>query len=71
MLEIASTKTIHRKLTQTIEGAHTDCVNCVRSVLILGISTYFTIYNIVHRFLDCRTFATCSDDTTVALWDVR
>jgi len=41
-----------RKLTQTIEGAHTDCVNCV-------------------RFLDCRTFATCSDDTTVALWDVR
>merc|ERR1719234_590981 len=41
-----------RKLTQTIEGAHTDCVNCI-------------------RFLDCRTFATCSDDTTVALWDVR
>lgn len=23
------------------------------------------------RFLDCRTFATCSDDTTVALWDIR
>lgn len=23
------------------------------------------------RFLDSRTFATCSDDTTVALWDVR
>ena len=23
------------------------------------------------RFLDCRTFATCSDDTTVVLWDVR
>jgi len=23
------------------------------------------------RFLDTRTFATCSDDTTVALWDVR
>ena len=35
MLEIPSTKTIHRKLTQTIEGAHTDCVNCVRFVLIL------------------------------------
>ncbi len=23
------------------------------------------------RFLDSRTFATCSDDTTVALWDAR
>ncbi|XP_064465722.1 DDB1- and CUL4-associated factor 10-like isoform X2 [Ornithodoros turicata] len=23
------------------------------------------------RFLDSRTFATCSDDTTVALWDIR
>lgn len=24
-----------------------------------------------YRFLDSRTFATCSDDTTVALWDIR
>lgn len=24
-----------------------------------------------HRFLDNRMFATCSDDTTVALWDTR
>ena len=23
------------------------------------------------RFLDTRVFATCSDDTSVALWDVR
>ncbi len=23
------------------------------------------------RFLDTRSFATCSDDTTVALWDAR
>ena len=23
------------------------------------------------RFLDTRVFATCSDDTTVALWDAR
>ena len=27
--------------------------------------------HIFQRFLDCRTFATCSDDTTVALWDIR
>jgi len=41
-----------RKITRTIENAHSDCVNCI-------------------RFLDSRTFATCSDDTTVALWDAR
>ncbi|CAH0594353.1 unnamed protein product [Chrysodeixis includens] len=35
-----------------VNGAHTDCVNCV-------------------KFLDARMFATCSDDTTIALWDVR
>lgn len=26
---------------------------------------------VVFRFLDSRTLATCSDDTTVALWDIR
>lgn len=36
----------------TVNGAHSDCVNCV-------------------KFLDGRMFATCSDDTTIALWDVR
>jgi len=41
-----------RKISRTIENAHSDCVNCI-------------------RFLDSRTFATCSDDTTVALWDAR
>jgi WD repeat-containing protein 32 len=25
----------------------------------------------INRFLDNRTFATCSDDNTVALWDAR
>ena len=41
----------HKKVGD-IEGAHTDCVNCV-------------------RFLDTRTFATCSDDCTISLWDCR
>ncbi|KAG7297816.1 hypothetical protein JYU34_018559 [Plutella xylostella] len=36
----------------SVNGAHSDCVNCV-------------------KFLDGRMFATCSDDTTIALWDVR
>ncbi|XP_047994468.1 DDB1- and CUL4-associated factor 10 homolog [Leguminivora glycinivorella] len=41
----------HRRI-HTVNGAHSDCVNCV-------------------KFLDGRMFATCSDDTTIALWDVR
>ncbi|KAL4718209.1 hypothetical protein ACJJTC_002484 [Scirpophaga incertulas] len=41
----------HKKI-HSVNGAHSDCVNCV-------------------KFLDGRMFATCSDDTTVALWDVR
>ena len=35
-----STKPMFRKLTQTIEGAHTDCVNCVRSILIWEVVIY-------------------------------
>ena len=61
-----------RKLTQTIEGAHTDCVNCIRSEQPSHITKNADAGVIISlRFLDCRTFATCSDDTTVALWDVR
>ncbi|XP_041970131.1 DDB1- and CUL4-associated factor 10 [Aricia agestis] len=41
----------HQRI-HTVNGAHSDCVNCV-------------------KFLDGRMFATCSDDTTIALWDVR
>ncbi|XP_063895759.1 DDB1- and CUL4-associated factor 10 isoform X2 [Helicoverpa armigera] len=41
----------HEKI-HSVNGAHSDCVNCV-------------------KFLDGRMFATCSDDTTIALWDVR
>ncbi|CAB3248910.1 unnamed protein product [Arctia plantaginis] len=40
------------ELIHSVNGAHSDCVNCV-------------------KFLDGRMFATCSDDTTIALWDVR
>ena len=29
------------------------------------------IFCLAGRFLDNRTFATCSDDTTVVLWDAR
>ena len=29
------------------------------------------MYYFYLRFLDNRTFATCSDDTTVCLWDAR
>lgn len=39
-----------------------------------GKDTYKRIkYDIVNmiRFLDQRMFATCSDDSTVALWDAR
>ena len=38
--KIPSSKPIYRKLTQTIEGAHTDCVNCVRSILIWEVVIY-------------------------------
>ncbi|KAJ2953423.1 hypothetical protein O0L34_g1011 [Tuta absoluta] len=41
----------HQRI-HSVNGAHSDCVNCV-------------------KFLDNRMFATCSDDTTIALWDVR
>lgn len=37
------------------------------------LKTYFIILLLFFffRFLDCRMLATCSDDTTIALWDVR
>lgn len=37
------------------------------------LKTYFIILLLLlfFRFLDCRMLATCSDDTTIALWDVR
>ncbi|CAK1583823.1 unnamed protein product [Parnassius mnemosyne] len=41
----------HRRI-HSVNGAHSDCVNCV-------------------KFLDGRMFATCSDDATIALWDIR
>lgn len=31
----------------------------------------YTCFELLYRFLDSRVFATCSDDSTVALWDAR
>lgn len=68
-----------RRLICAIDNAHSDCVNCVRceanpmrifqSYKKAGHVIYDIINNI--RFLDQRMFATCSDDSTVALWDAR
>lgn len=43
---------LNHQLVNSVDQAHSDCVNYA-------------------RFLDSRMFATCSDDTTIALWDVR
>lgn len=65
---------LRRSLIHTIEDAHDDCVNCVRCVQ--RIYKWYFIHVLIlisfcNRFLDQRMFATCSDDSTVALWDAR
>lgn len=65
---------LRRRLIHAIENAHDDCVNCVRCVEFIY-SRYLCMYQILiilfDRFLDQRMFATCSDDSTAALWDAR
>ena len=78
---------LRREVVHSIDSAHTDCVNCIRWVMLscsplVVIATFYVSivlksknnYLVLHsfcRFLDTRTFASCSDDTSVVLWDVR
>lgn len=65
-----------------MKNAHQDSVNCVKYVCTNGVNRYFHCnsiclhfvlihFHFIYRFLTDSLFATCSDDSTVALWDKR
>lgn len=68
---------ITNRQTKAVKNAHQDSVNCVKYVITQNNQPRKHFDSFSHqmrfncRFLSDCLFATCSDDSTVALWDKR